>query len=350
MMMGGAERPSHLSCVDCSQISPKKCALHLRDGILRLPYTTISPIRNAFHTMFRTPASVRFLAVFSIAFIASLGASAANQIVVRSQAKEDYLRARALADNNGFQTYHFMKGNYHPGGRGGNSMEKLDFMEIATDVATHLKRQKYFPAGEGNQQADLVIVLHWGATSTVPTNDDLLGYTSLEDKLGSSLEASQGNGGEITSSQMNSVQDVQFQANADLSNAEGNELSERYQAELIGMGRAYSENISQSEEFGLKFLLQDDRYFIALIAYDYQMLKVGEIEPVWETRYSVRATGQSFEDAIKDLNLMAGNYFGQDHEDLIKKRITDKTRVKLGELELVGTEELEEEATSSANE
>ena len=284
-----------------------------------------------------------FLSLLAVACAHSPSAWAANQIVVKSQAAEAYLQARALASNNGVQTYHFKEGNYHPGSRGGNSMERLDFMEIATDVAKHLKKQRYYPAAQGSQDADLVIVLHWGATSTIPSNEELLGYTSLEDQMGSSLAASQNAGGEITSASMNAVQDVQFQANAELSNLEGNDLSARYQATLIGMERAYSENISQSEEFGLKFLLQEDRYFIALIAYDFQKLKAGEIEPVWETRYSVRATGQSFEDAIRDLNITAGNYFGQNHDKLIKKRMTDKTRVKLGELELVGTEEEEEE-------
>lgn len=285
--------------------------------------------------------------VFSRAFLTALVASlfaapysvAANQIVVNSQAKDEYLQGRAMANNDGVQTYHFMKGNYHPGSRGGSSMEEFDFIDIVTDVAEHLKRQKFYPAAQGSQEADLVIVVHWGATTAELNVDDLLGYTSLEDKLGTSLADSQGSGGEITSALMNSVQDAQFQMNADLSNAEANELGSRYQAELIGMGRAYSENISQSEEFSLKFLLNEDRYFVALIAFDYQKLRTGEVAPVWQTRYSVRATGQSFEDAIKYLNLMAGNYFGQNHDKLIKKRITEKARIKLGDLEVVGTED-----------
>ena len=38
------------------------------------------------------------------------------------------------------------------------------------------------------------------------------------------------------------------------------------------------------------------------------------------------------------MNLVAGNYFGKHLDDIVKKRVTDKSRVKLGKIELVDTE------------
>jgi hypothetical protein len=38
------------------------------------------------------------------------------------------------------------------------------------------------------------------------------------------------------------------------------------------------------------------------------------------------------------MNLVAGNYFGKNMGELIKKRVTDKSRVELGELEVLGSE------------
>ena len=37
------------------------------------------------------------------------------------------------------------------------------------------------------------------------------------------------------------------------------------------------------------------------------------------------------------MNLVGSNYFGKHLDDIVKKRVTDKSRVKLGELELVDT-------------
>ena len=118
---------------------------------------------------------------------------------------------------------------------------------------------------------------------------------------------------------------------------EANELSARYQARLIGMEKAYSENIGPREEFEYKFLLKDERYFVILMVYDFQKMGNGEAELLWSTRYSIRSVGQSFDQAIKDMNLVGSNYFGKHLDDIVKKRVTDKSRVKLGELELVDT-------------
>jgi hypothetical protein len=42
------------------------------------------------------------------------------------------------------------------------------------------------------------------------------------------------------------------------------------------------------------------------------------------------------------MNLVAGNYFGKNMGDLVKKRVTDKSRVELGKIEVIGTEEITE--------
>ena len=85
-------------------------------------------------------------------------------------------------------------------------------------------------------------------------------------------------------------------------------------------------------------MLDEERYFIVLMAYDLPLMQDGEIHMHWATRYSIRALGQTFDQAIKDLNLVAGNYFAKNMGDLVKKRVTDKSRVDLGEIQLVGTE------------
>ena len=59
---------------------------------------------------------------------------------------------------------------------------------------------------------------------------------------------------------------------------------------------------------------------------------------LWSTRYSIRAIGQSFDQAIKDMNLVAADYFGKNLQGLNKTRVTDKSRVEIGEIEVIGVE------------
>ena len=73
------------------------------------------------------------------------------------------------------------------------------------------------------------------------------------------------------------------------------------------------------------------------MAYDYPLIKeTGEIKLLWSTRYSIRAVGQSFTDAIKDMNFVAGDFFGKNLKGLNSKRVTDDSRVEMGEIEVIG--------------
>lgn len=278
--------------------------------------------------------------VFVIAStLLALGLNAANQVVVHSQVSEDHLTKRAYDEEKESYTYQFMKGRFHGGNRADSSMEETTFQEIILDMAFHLQKQNFYPIPEKGK-SDLLIVVHYGVTTIQESIDDMLGYTSLEDKTGTALGIAQNAGadGKVTSTEMNSISDVAFVANSDIAVSEANEMSARYQAKLIGMEKAFSELISPREEYELKYLLKDERYFVVLMAYDFQKLQKGDPELLWSTRYSIRAKGQSFEDAIKDMNLVAADYFGKHLDDITKKRVTDKERVKLGELELIGRE------------
>ena len=261
---------------------------------------------------------------------------AANQVVVHSQASESYLTERTLEGAKDSYTYQFFKGRFHGGNIKNPAMDKMTFKEIVTDMAFHLQKHNFYPTKE-NAETDLLIVVHYGVTTIQQSTDEMLGYTSLEDKLGASDPTGQSAGGEITAAGINAAADVAFVGNSDIAMNEANELSARYQARLIGMEKAYSEKLGPREEFEYKFLLKDERYFVILMAYDFQKMGNGEAELLWSTRYSIRSVGQSFDQAIKDMNLVGSNYFGKHLDDIVKKRVTDKSRVKLGELELVDT-------------
>jgi hypothetical protein len=250
--------------------------------------------------------------------------NAANRIVIKAVASEEYIKDRALDGKKKIQPYNFVEGRFYPGRTRDRGLEKFTFMDIVTDMAEHLKQQGYFNhpvLGEG----DLLIVVHYGVTDYEESFEEMMGYTSLED-MGYSEDMDAG-----------ALADFQFTMSVAESMNQSNEQSTFKKAQLLGMEEAYDRRTSSTEEYELKSMLQEERYFVVLMAYDFPLIKQGETKLLWSTRYSIRAVGQFFSQAIQDMNLVAGDYYGKNIKGLNKKRATDKSRVEMGEIEVIGT-------------
>jgi len=117
-----------------------------------------------------------------------------------------------------------------------------------------------------------------------------------------------------------------------------NDRSRYGKAELLCMEEGYMRSTPKHEREDLDSQLTDSRYFVILMAYDFPSLMKGQAKLLWSTRYSNRAIGQSFEDAIKDMNLEAADYFGLNLKGLNKTRADDKSSVTFGEIEVIGQE------------
>ncbi len=284
------------------------------------------------------PTFTRLAVAAAIAFpIASTRNFAANQVVISAKAHEDFSIARENKDPDEPTTYVFMKGRFHGGNRADPAMDDFPFNNVVLEIATHLQKQNFQPVPDANN-AELVIVVHYGVTSPETSQEELLGYTSLEERGISAEAVNSGSGGGVDIDALNSIQDMQFEMNAALANESGSQGSTFYTSRLLGMEKAFVGIASPREELELKNMLNDRRYFIVLMAYDLPLMKSGEVVLHWTTRYSIRAIGQSFDQAIKDLNLVAGNYFGKNMGDLVMKRVTDKSRVDLGKIEVLEAE------------
>ena len=97
------------------------------------------------------------------------------------------------------------------------------------------------------------------------------------------------------------------------------------------------------DEYELQEMLREERYFLVLMAFDWQLLrKTGEKKLLWSTRFSLDAVKTNFKDAHFALSRGAANYFGT-NLDRMAKATTDlgPGEVKTGELKVVET--LEEE-------
>lgn len=245
--------------------------------------------------------------------------------MIKTVASEDYVKQRASDGEKKVQTYNFFKGRFFPGSTKDRSLERFTFLDIVKDMAVHLQKQGYHNnpvVGEG----DLLIVVHYGATDYEESFFDMMGYTSLED-MGYSED-------------MDASALAAFESTISLSDAvhSANDQSRFGKAKLLGMEEAYMRSTPSFEREELESSLSESRYFVILMAYDFPLLRQGEPKLLWSTRYSIRAIGQSFDDAIKDMNLVAADYFGKNLDGLVKTRVTDKARVKLGEIKVIGEE------------
>jgi len=243
-------------------------------------------------------------------------------------ASEEYVKQRFLDDPVKIQTYNFYEGNFYRGNSRTRSLERFTFEDIVIDMATHLKKQGYQNnpvVGEG----DLLIVVHYGATDGEQSFMDLAGIDSLDD-------INSGGSGDFAA----------LESIINISNSfhDANDLDRFDMAELLGLDDAFNESTPLYQREILEQSLTESRYFIVLMAYDFPLLKQGQIKLLWTTRYSIRALGQTFDKAIKDMNLVAGDYYGKNIDGLIKTRVVDGTSVKIGEIEVIEMIETEAEA------
>ena len=283
--------------------------------------------------------------LISLTALACCSLQAVNRVAVKARASEDYIKARTLDKTKKVQTYMVMKGRFYGGITADPTLEKVSFEDIVYDLAPHLMNQGFYPLSEiGN--SDLLLVIHYGLTDSPTDLPELLGYTSMEDYGYNSTVANAGANGSMTQAEMNATADFGFQLAAGDSLAYGRRIQGYKKALMLGMEEAYENPdapIIFSDQRLLQHLLREERYYIVVIAYDWPKLKAGQIEAHWVTRYSIRSIGQSFGDAVTAMNTVAGDYFGKNFKDLVQRRVSDKSRVIIGELEVI-EQEIEERA------
>ena len=165
-----------------------------------------------------------------------------------------------------------------------------------------------------------------------------MGYDNLED-MGVT------GGADGTGESFDAIAELEFALSVNEAMDRLGDRSSESAARLLGMEDAYRGHptIVDSRRRELRAMLEEERYFVFLMAYDYpKILKEGKQTLLWSTRYSMRAAGIPFEAAIKNLNQVAGGYFGKNLKGLENKRVDDTSSVDVGDIEVVGRTEEED--------
>ncbi len=258
-------------------------------------------------------------------------AKKSNRVAVNAQANPDYVRARATDPAKKVQTFHVIKGKYFPGNTSDESMNGITFMDIAGNVSANLRRQNYFSEKDPNK-GDLLIMISYGATDYDPDYLELAGIDSIDD-FGFGTGA---NSEELDEFEAEEAFAAQFAAMQMVN--EGQQVGMKFKAKILGLEQLFADSATEQEVYQFRDMVSEERFFIFLIAFDLPAYRKGDMKVLWTTRYSMRAIGQPFDQAIGELNYVAGNYFGKELQGLANKRATDEFDVKMGDIEVLGEE------------
>ena len=283
----------------------------------------------------RVAGRMQWLAIGSVALAGPLLAGSGNQIAVSSTASPAYVRALDAQGRPQPETYVFTKGHFLGSGTADSGISKISFPEVLANLAPNLAKQNYFPTKDVGR-ANLVIVVHWGTTLVYDDPQKAFAIEGLSAALKNYSDGVQANGS-ADAGTLNTL--LGQQANAQ----DGAQGAIARNAALLGyahtLARERQKIMPGTEEYTMSEELNEERYFVVLMAYDYQFMK-REHRPrlLWVTRLSLRSPGNNFAEALPALSHAGGDVFGRQIDDLVRVRVpAQRGQVKLDELKVLGS-------------
>jgi hypothetical protein len=245
-------------------------------------------------------------------------ATSTNGITALSaKVSPDYVRTRLPDGSFEPEEYGFGEGGRLDGTFRDASMDKLKFLDIARALAGPLAAQKYVPARSLDSEK-LLIVVFWGTTI-------------VTDPLEQSLGVMTRNGSIMYTDLMQ--RDIQAAKNAKILGYDSEGLIQSDFGNFFT--RSGMPGLLQSE---LVSELEENRYFVVLMAYDFQAFRKGTKHKLWETRFSISELGNEFDRALPAMTQYASEYFGQDSHGLLRKPVP-LGNVRVGEPKALGEAE-----------
>jgi hypothetical protein len=219
---------------------------------------------------------------------------------VSSRATEDYVRTRLPDGSYQPETYAFGEGGYFHTPAVDPTIDNLRVKDIARILAGPLAKQNFVPTKDP-RQAKLLIMVYWGMT------------------VGSQDQSS---GSFIHNDSSNSWGPDNIQA----------AMTDARNAAILGYDNpgAPGGRTGSLVRGDTPSDLQFNRYFVVLMAYDFQKLwKEKQRKLIWECRFSIRQQGNDFERLLPSMARYASQYFGHDTGGVVSQPLPEG-HVKVG--------------------
>lgn len=257
----------------------------------------------------------------------------ADAIVVSAMASRDYVRPLGGDGRPEAESYVFMEGQRMGSGTADAGQSKVNFEQIARVLAGNLAKQNYFPAREADG-AQVLIRVFWGTTLIYEDPQQQLNTEALNAALAEYTANTMANGLADSGPVNMTLNEQATGRNAAASAVNRNAALLGYQRSLDRLGRKAT---MTAEEISLRGELTEERYFVVLVAYDYQFLRQHK-KPrlLWITGLSIRSPGNNFPEALPALALAGAGSYGRDFDDIQRVKIGSQGgSVKMPEMEIL---------------
>ncbi|MBK1876467.1 hypothetical protein [Pelagicoccus mobilis] len=230
------------------------------------------------------------------------------RVLTAAWASPEFEAQRQTPDGLAHMSYHIYPGNFHQGLVNDSSLEKISLQEIMETLAPEMAEQNFTPAATF-EEGEMVIIVHWGVTAVQEDWADL--FPEAND--GDTEYDEDGNETGYVDSELSHI------ATMDRPSVASN-------AQLTGINRALEKKgLLPSDREAIRSLLEDERYFIVLMAYDWPLLRTEKQHKLlWSCRFSLPAQSTNFVDAVPSLGRAAAPFMGTNLDGL------DKTKTQLG--------------------
>jgi hypothetical protein len=289
-------------------------------------------------------------ALVAAAPLSMLADSDSAAVAISARASSDYTRPQQPDGTFAPETYAFGKGGVWAGAAKDATIDKVDFMQIARTIAVPLARQSFMPSHDP-KATKLLVMVYWGTTHAPDHPSDSAASQNLQTASAAALAANHvqivrnnpfDSMAPLTDSSNSTNYAISSPAQVDLDNAmtaamsavaaedHSRELVDARNASMLGYDTAWDEAVAYKGtplEFRRKEIigeLEEDRYFVVLMAYDFQkMWKEKKPKLLWEARYSIRGRGDDFERDLAAMTDQASKYFGQNTGGLVRKALPE---------------------------
>jgi hypothetical protein len=291
-----------------------------------------------------------------------------NVTVVSARTSEDYQRTSLSDGSFKAESYAFAEGGVWNAALKDASLDSLKFMDVARTVSRPLASQAFVPARDP-KQAKLLIVVYWGRTNTgggVDNNSELQNLQTSSAAFTASKVANQQQ--QTSASRINGADSGSMVCGHVETNTTPQQVVDQISAENEATGamaivaaenaardKSYEQNAAMlgydswlnetsnmpgtalaSRRQDVIDELQHDRYFVVLMAYDFQMMwKEKKHKLLWETRMSIGQRGAEFNEELAVMAKNASQYFGHDTHGLVRRDMP-AGRVNVGDLQTLG--------------
>jgi hypothetical protein len=279
------------------------------------------------------------LGLFTMCLMAggASSAAAANLVTVNATAVSEYVRPVDARGKPRAESYVFTEGKFFSSPTVDTSVARIGFNDIIQVLAPALAKQNYFPTKEV-PAANLILMVHWGTTQVFEDPQKEFATDNMNAALNDYRTAAAANSGDADPGALNAALAENRNTRASAQGAIARN------AALLGykatLQREQQKIFVSPEEQTINEELNEERYFIIVMAYDYQLLlKERKSKLLWITRLSIRSPGTNFEKAIPAIALAGAGVYGQHVDGLVRVKANGRIgRVDLGELKTVGPE------------